>query len=425
MDLLLARGQMGLSLAFHIIFAAVGIAMPVLMVASEAMWLKTRDRDYLTLAHRWAKGTAVLFAIGAVSGTVLSFELGLLFPKFMKHAGPIIGMPFSLEGFAFFTEAIFLGIYLYGWEKVAPRLHLAAGCVVAISGLASALFVTIANAWMNAPTGFRFENGNYVDIDPVAAMLSPYAANEIIHTSLASYVATALAVAGIHALGILRGHYPLFHQKALGLALWVALPCALVQPIVGHMAGQQVARYQPLKLAALEGLMHTQSQAPLSIGPLHIPGGLSLMAYDDADAVVQGLSDFPTSDWPHPIVRYCFLVMVILGTLQAAFAFVSLFQRWRKKLWPEQRSWLWGILLLSPTGIIAMEAGWFVTEMGRQPWIIYGYMRTHDAVTPMPGLIVPFTLFSLLYLAMGLLVITILWRHIRSTLSHNRTGVLS
>src|SRR5215207_7624585 len=220
-DILAARSQMAMSLAFHIIFAAIGIAMPLLMVIAEWRFLRTRDEIYLTLAKRWAKGTAILFAVGAVSGTVLSFELGLLFPKFMGYAGAIIGMPFSLEGFAFFTEAIFLGIYLYGWERISPGKHLLAGAVVAASGAASGIFVVIANAWMNTPTGFRLEGGQLVDIDPLAAMMNPNAFAQVLHMILAAYAATGFAVAGIHAYMLRRDPANRFHRIALAIALTV------------------------------------------------------------------------------------------------------------------------------------------------------------------------------------------------------------
>ncbi len=203
-DLLAARSQMGTSLAFHIIFALVGIGMPALMVVAERRWLATGDEIYYELAQRWAKGTAILFAVGAVSGTVLSFELGLLWPGFMRFAGPIIGMPFSLEGFAFFMEAIFLGIYLYGWDRISPRAHLFAGVLVAVSGAVSGITVVIANAWMNTPTGFDLVNGVVTNVDPIAAMLNPAALSQTIHMTLAAYAATGFAVAGIHAFLLLK-----------------------------------------------------------------------------------------------------------------------------------------------------------------------------------------------------------------------------
>src|SRR3979490_3345654 len=218
-DLLAARSQMAMSLAFHIIFAAIGIALPLLMVIAEWRWLRTGDEVYLTLAKRWAKGAAILFAVGAVSGTVLSFELGLLWPSFMAFAGAIIGMPFSLEGFAFFTEAIFLGIYLYGWERVSPRAHLLAGVLVAVSGAASGIFVVIANAWMNTPTGFTLTNGAFTSIDPIAAMATPAAFPETLHMTLAPCAATGLGVAGIHAFLLLRNRTSAFNRAALTIGL--------------------------------------------------------------------------------------------------------------------------------------------------------------------------------------------------------------
>src|SRR5580704_15291371 len=221
-DFFFARSQMAMSLAFHIVFAAFGIGMPLLMVMAEGTYLRTRQPVYLELSKRWAKGTAILFAVGAVSGTVLSFELGLLWPGFMAKAGSIIGMPFSLEGFAFFTEAIFIGVYLYGRNRLSPLLHWLAGVVVAVSGILSGIFVVMANAWMNAPAGFNFTNGQFTEIDPVAAMLNRASFHEVLHMTLAAFVATGFAVAAVHAFFLLRNPTSLFHRSALGLALAVA-----------------------------------------------------------------------------------------------------------------------------------------------------------------------------------------------------------
>jgi cytochrome d ubiquinol oxidase subunit I len=417
LDASFARGQMAYSLGFHILFAAVGIAMPLLMVLAELRWLRTRDREYLELAHRWAKGTAVFFAVGAVSGTVLSFELGLLFPGFMHHAGAIVGMPFSLEGFAFFTEAIFLGIYLYGWERVPPRLHVAAGFVVAASGLASAVFVTIVNAWMNAPLGFRVEHGRLVDIDPLAAMASPFVPHEVLHTSLSAYMTTAFAVAAIHAWALLRPQ-PLrvaLHRKALALSLAMAIPAALAQPVVGHLAGQEVARHQPLKFAAMESVKLTQSRAPLHLGPFAIPGGLSFMAFNDPAAEVRGLDAFPIEDHPHPVVHGAFLGMVGLGTAAAAFAALTALLWIRRRSLPAHRRWLQAVVALGPAGALATELGWVVTEVGRQPWTVHGVLRTRDVITPVGGLWLPFVSFALIYALLGVVVGVSLWRQVRPT----------
>jgi cytochrome d ubiquinol oxidase subunit I len=410
-DVLFARGQMAMSLAFHIVFAAIGVAMPLLMVLAEWRFHRTRDPDYLSLAHRWAKGTAVLFAVGAVSGTVLSFELGLLFPTFMGHAGAVIGMPFSLEGFAFFTEAIFLGLYLYGWEKLGPRTHLFAGAVVAASGAASAAFVTIANAWMNAPRGFRVESGRFVDIDPIAAMGTPFAAHEIVHGTIAAYLATAAAVAAIHAVGLLRNPESTFHGKALGLALAVSIPTALVQPLTGHWAGHEIARGQPAKLAAIEQLQRTRSHAPLTVGPIEIPSALSILAGNSPEAVVTGLDDIPRRDRPPRLIRTFFQAMVLFGVLLAGHAVWSAWIRLRRH--GPSRRFLWATALVGPLGFFALEAGWVVTEVGRQPWIVYGVMRTADAVTPMRGLVAPFIAVSIVYLLLSAVVIEILRRQFR------------
>ncbi|HVQ16173.1 MAG TPA: cytochrome ubiquinol oxidase subunit I, partial [Vicinamibacterales bacterium] len=259
---------MALSLGFHIVFAEIGIAMPLLMVLAEWRWQRSGDPVYLQLAHRWAKGTAVLFAVGAVSGTVLSFELGLLWPEFMRLAGPVVGIPFSLEGFAFFTEAIFLGVYLYGWERVSPRAHLLAGLIVALSGAASALFVVIVNAWMNTPTGITVDAGRVVSVDPIAGMLNPSTFQQALHMLLAAYAATGIAVAGIHAAILLRRREVVFHRHAMMIALTIAIPSALLQPISGDISARAVAKWQPAKLAALESHFTTERGAPLHVGGL-------------------------------------------------------------------------------------------------------------------------------------------------------------
>ena len=428
-DLLAARTQMAMSLGFHIIFAEIGIAMPLLMVLAEWRWRRTGERAYLDLARRWAKGTAVLFAVGAVSGTVLSFELGLLWPGFMRYAGPLIGMPFSLEGFAFFLEAIFLGIYLYGWERVGPRAHLAAGVVVAASGAASAVFVILVNAWMNAPTGFTLDAaGNFATIDPVAAMRSPAAFQQALHMLLAAYAATGLAVAGVHAWMLLRGASREFHAKALTIALLVGVPAALLQPISGDVSARVVALTQPVKLAALEGQWDTERGAPLRIGgwpdaareetrwALEIPYGLSLLAFHDPDAEVRGLRSVPPADRPPvAIVHVAFQVMVGLGSAMALVSLWAAWTAWRRRAFAEQRMLLRALTIVAPFGFIATEAGWIVTEVGRQPWVVQGLMRTADAVTPMPGLVVPLVVFTLLYVGLGAIVVALMASLVRET----------
>lgn len=413
-DLLAARSQMAVSLAFHIVFAIIGIAMPVLMILAERRWQRTRDPVYLDLAKRWARGTAILFGVGAVSGTVLSFELGLLWPRFMELAGPLIGMPFSLEGFAFFTEAIFLGVYLYGWNKVSPRAHLTAGILVAVSGALSGIFVVIANAWMNTPTGYVIVDGVMRGVDPIAAMLTPAAFPQALHMTLAAYAATGLGVAGIHALLLLKNRTNVFNRAALAIGLLVGAPAAILQPISGDIAARYVAHRQPAKLAAIESVYETQAGAPLKVIPgVEIPYALSLLAFHDPRAVVMGLDSIPRDQWPNVgLVHFSFNVMVLLGTYMAV---VSVWAAWvalrRRELFTHRRL-LWALVIAAPCGFIATEAGWMVTELGRQPWTIYGILKTADAVTPMPGLIVPFTAITLLYCALGAIVGRLLYRQI-------------
>jgi len=422
---------MAMSLAFHIIFAAIGIAMPLLMIIAEWKWLRTKDEIYLTLAKRWAKGTAILFAVGAVSGTVLSFELGLLWPGFMGYAGSIIGMPFSLEGFAFFTEAIFLGIYLYGWQRVPPRAHLFAGAMVAVSGALSGIFVVIANAWMNAPAGFRLVDGKLVDIDPVAAMMNPAALPQTLHMTLAAYAATGFVVAGIHAFMLLRDPRNRFHKAALAIALGVGGVTAILQPLSGDLLAKTVAKTQPVKLAAFEGQFQTEQGAPLRVGgipdetasvtryAIEVPYALSMLAYGDPNATVKGLNDFRADERPPvAVVHIAFQVMVACGV---AMMLVALWGAWRyvrarrNEKWLESKWFLRLLVAAAPLGFIAIETGWVVTEVGRQPWIIYGVMRTSEAVTPMPGLVVPFITFTVLYVLLAIVTVWLLLRQVAAS----------
>lgn len=427
-DLLAARSQMAMSLAFHIIFSVIGIGLPLLMVIAEWRWMRTGDATYLDLAKRWSKGAAILFAVGAVSGTVLSFELGLLWPNFMRFAGPIIGMPFSLEGFAFFTEAIFLGIYLYGWDRISRGAHLFSGIVVALSGVLSGIFVVMANAWMNSPTGFDLVGGKAVDVRPFAAMANAAAFSQTLHMTLAAYAATGLGVAGVHAIMILRGNTAKFHRYALAIAVAVGAPASLLQPVSGDISARYVAQAQPVKLAAMEAHFTTQRGAPLHVGgwpdeekretrwAIRIPYGLSLLAFRDPDAEVRGLSDVPRDEWPPvAIVHVAFQIMVALGTCMALVSVLALWRWWRghgSDALTTSRLLLRGLALATPMGFIAIEAGWTVTEVGRQPWIVYGILRTADAVTPMPGLVVPFLVFTLLYVLLGVIVVYMLRQHI-------------
>ncbi|MDT0687624.1 cytochrome ubiquinol oxidase subunit I [Autumnicola psychrophila] len=420
-----ARLQMAFTLGFHIIFACIGMVMPFFMVIAHRKWLKTRNPLYLKLTKAWLKGVAIFFVTGAVSGTALSFELGMLWPEFMKHAGPIIGMPFSLEGAAFFVEAIALGFYLYGWNKLPEKFHWFTGIIIGISGVASGILVVSANGWMNAPSGFDYINGEFTNIDPVQAFLNPAWFTQALHMTLAAFVATSFAVAGLHAYQILRNNNPELHKQAFKIAISFGAVAAILQPLSGDLSAKDVAERQPVKLAAMEAHYETSKGVPLYIGgivdeekrevtnKLEIPNALSFLAFGDFDAEVKGLNDFPEDELPPvAIVHYAFQTMVGIGTLlmlAGLLYFISL----KKKSWMDSRKYWWFFMLLAPLGFIALEAGWVVTEVGRQPWIIYGIMRTEDAVTPMPGIKFSFYMYLMVYIILAFTVTWLMKRQIR------------
>ena len=424
-DFLAARLQMALSLGFHIIYACIGMVMPFFMAVSHYQWIKTKEPVYRNLTKAWSKGVAIFFATGAVSGTVLSFELGLLWPTFMKHAGPIFGMPFSLEGTAFFIEAIALGFFLYGWDRFNDWFHWFTGIVVGISGLASGILVVAANAWMNSPAGFDYVNGEYLNIDPMKAMFNDAWFSQALHMTLAAFAATGFAVAGVHAIMILQKKNVLFHSKAFKIAAIFAAVASILQPISGDFSAKDVARRQPAKLAAMEAHFHTQKSAPLIVGgipdmqrkkvnyAIELPGMLSFLAHGDFESEVKGLDTIPEKDQPPvPIVHYAFQVMVGCGVIMMLISLVF-FASLLKKRW-FYSSWIPKLFVIAlPLGFIAVEAGWTVTEVGRQPWIIQGIMRTADAVTPMPGIAWSFFLFALVYLSLSVAVIFLLYRQIK------------
>jgi cytochrome d ubiquinol oxidase subunit I len=418
-----ARAQMALSLGFHMVFAASGIALPVLMLMAEGFWLRTGRPHYRDLARKWGKATGLLFAIGAVSGTALSFELGLLWPRFMGLAGSIVGPAFALEGFAFFIEAIFLGLYLYGWDRLSPVVHWLTGIPVALSGLLSGVLVVAVNAWMQAPVGFAVDGaGRLTNIDPLATFRSPSWPHMAIHASLSCYIAVGFAVAGIYAAGLLRGRRDAYHRSGLRLAMVLATVAALLQPVSGDFSGRMVAQYQPAKLAAMEALFETRAGAPLVIGGIpdaesgevrlgiEIPYGLSLLAAHDPHAVVKGLNAFPADERPDVLwVHLAFQVMVGIGFLLLALGVWFWWARWRSP--SVERTWLLRALVAcAPLGFVALEAGWLVTELGRQPWTIYRILRTSEAVTPVVDVPSSFLMFAVLYLGLAAALIVLLLR---------------
>lgn len=426
-----ARWQMEVSLGFHMVFAAVGMAMPLMVLIAEGRWLRTGDPAALQLAKTWAKVTGLLFAIGAVSGTALSFELGLLWPRFMAFAGPLIGPAFALEGYAFFIEAIFLGLYLYGWDRLRPWAHWWAGVPVALSGAASGILVVSANAWMQGPVGFELgPDGLPTAVDPVAALFNPAWGLMAAHSTLSTYQAVGFAAAGVYAWALLRGRCPergAYNRLAIAIAMLVAIPAAIAQPVVGDLLARRAATAQPAKLAALEGQFTTERGAPLRIGgwpdpqaretrwAIEIPKGLSLLATEDVNGEVLGLEAFPRDQWPETrVVHPAFQVMVGAGFTMLA---VALWYGWAwgrgrrgGDHWSTRRQLLWALVLASPLGFLALEAGWIVTEVGRQPWIIYGVMRTAEAVTPAAEVGSSLLGFVALYLGLAVTLVVLLRR---------------
>lgn len=414
------RAQIGTSLSFHLFFAVLGVGLPLMMLAAEGMHLRTGDPVWRALARRWSKVFAVLFAVGAVSGTIISFELGLLWPRFMAYAGGIIGLPFSLEGAAFFVEAIFVGVYLYGWDRLAPRAHWLAGIPIALSAAASAFFIVTANAWMNVPRGFRIVHGRVTDVHPLAAMFNPAWATETSHMVLGAYLATAFGVAGVYAVGMLRGRRSAYHRKAIALAMTMAAILAPLQVGIGDLLGRTVAAHQPATLAAIEGVEHTERGAGLNVGGLPLPGHngtvlnvkvprlLSLLAFDQPNATVRGLDTFPKADRT-PLAgpaRLAFIGMVGIGTGLVVLGLWYWLRRRRGGPGPEDRVTLMSLAAAGPLAFLANELGWLVSEFGRQPWIVYGVFRTSSAITTAPGLGATFTAFTLVYV--GLTILTAL-----------------
>ncbi len=425
-DFIAARSQMALSLGFHIIFACVGMVMPIFMAISHYKYLKTGEELYKGLTKAWSKGVAILFATGAVSGTMLSFELGLLWPGFMQHAGPIFGMPFSLEGTAFFIEAIALGFFLYGWNRFNKWFHWATGVLVGISGLASGILVVAANAWMNSPAGFDYHDGVYSNIDPIKAMLNDAWFSQALHMVLAAFVATGFAVAGVHALMILRNKNTEFHRKAFFIAASCACVAALLQPISGDISAKDVAKRQPIKLAAMEAHFHTEPYSPFIIGgivdekhqkvdyAIKIPGMLSFLVHGNFETPVKGLNEFPKENLPPiAITHYAFQIMIGLGMLLCLISLIYIAAIWKKKNWLSAPWFLKLFVFAIPLGYIALEAGWVVTEVGRQPWIIYEIMRTKDAVTPMPGIVYSFYIFTAVFISLSSIVVFLLYRQMK------------
>jgi cytochrome d ubiquinol oxidase subunit I len=422
-DLLEARQMQALSLAVHIPIVCFGIAFPAMFLFVEGLYLRTGEPVYKALAKQWSKVALVLFAVGVVTGTILSFEFGLLWPEFTATFGDVFGVAFALEGISFFVEAIFIAIYVYGWDRMSPRAHFACGIPVALAGIAGAVSVIGVNAWMNSPDGFRVVDGRVVSPHPFDAMFNAHLAHEFFHMYLAGYVVAGFLVAAVYARAWMRGRRDRYHRTGLVVALTFAAVAVPVQGIVGDWAGRQVAESQPVKLAAFEGLAHTRRGAPFTLGGFYdedrgevrygieIPRLLSLLARHDPDARVAGLDSVPAGDRPPVnVVRFAFQAMALIGTLLGLLGAVYLLTWWRRRRLPRSVWFYRAVLAAGPLALVALIAGWTATEVGRQPWIVYETMRTRQAVTAAGGLKVGYVALVVVYAALAAAVVWLLRR---------------
>jgi len=432
--LLQARQMQALSFAVHIPLVCFGIAFPAMVLFVEWLYLRSGDPLYHTLAQRWSKVMVALFAVGVITGTILSFEMGLLWPNFTATFGSVFGLGFAIEGFSFFLEAIFIGIYVYGWGRLSPRWHFVSGIPVAIAGFTGSLMVISVNAWMNHPSGFRLLGGRAVDVHPLAALFgNSYLWHELVHMYVAGYIVAGFLVAAGYAFGRLRGRWRRYERTALAIPLTVAALASPVQVLVGDWNGRTVAKTQPVKLAAIEGLAKTTRGAPIHVlgwytgggvrFGIPIPHALSLLAFHRWNARVEGLDAVAPSDRP-PVnaVRYAFQTMVGIGTLLAVLGVVFLvICLWRRRL-PESPWFYRALVVAGPASVVALIAGWVTTEVGRQPWVVYDVMRTSQAVTGAGGLPVGYATLVIVYIGVAAGVAWILRRLARAPLAPAAAG---
>jgi cytochrome d ubiquinol oxidase subunit I len=424
--LLQARQMQALSFAVHIPLVCFGIAFPAFVLFAEALWLHTGDPVYRTVAKRWSKVMLALFAVGVVTGTILSFELGLLWPGFMATFGDVFGLGFTLEAFSFFVEAIFIAVYVYGWDRLSPRAHFLSGIPVVVAGFTGSLFVISVNAWMNSPSGFTLEGGRVTDVDPLAALFgNDYLWHELVHMYVAGYIVAGFLTAGVYAWGWLRGRRGRYERVALVVPLTVAALAAPVQIVVGDWAAREVAREQPAKLAALEGLYESEAGAAVHLlgwydgdevrYGIELPRLLSLLAFHDPDARVQGLAGVPADERPPVnVVRIAFQSMVAIGFALAAISLVYLVVWLRRRRLPRSPWFYRAVIAAGPLSVVALIAGWVTTEVGRQPWVVYGHMRTEDAVTGAGGIPVGYASLVVVYAGLIAAVVWILRRLARA-----------
>ena len=423
-----ARQMQALSFAAHIPLVCFGIAFPAIVLFVEWLHLRTGDPLYRILARRWSKVMLALFAVGVVTGTILSFELGLLWPNFTATYGDVFGLAFALEGFSFFLEAIFIAIYVYGWGRLSPRVHFAAGIPIVITGFTGSLTVIAVNGWMNHPTGFTLRDGRAVDVHPFEALFeNSYFWHELVHMYLAGYIVAGFVTASVYAWGALRGRWGRYERAALLVPLTVAALAAPAQLVVGDWAAREVAKEQPIKLAALEGLGETTRGAPEHVlgwyddgevkWGIKFPKLLSLLAYHDPNAEVQGLETVPPEDRPPVnVVRFSFQTMVGIGTFLAALGAFTIAVRLRYRRLPRSPWFYRALAAAGPLSLVALIAGWITTEVGRQPWVVYRSMRTSEAVTGASGVPVGYATLALVYAGLVVAVVWVLRRLSRAPL---------
>jgi cytochrome d ubiquinol oxidase subunit I len=422
-DLLEARYMQAMSLAVHIPIVCFGIAFPAMILFVEGLYLRTGDTTYKALAKRWSKVALIIFAVGVVTGTILSFEFGLLWPEFMASFGEVFGVAFGLEGVSFFIEAIFIAIYVYGWDRLSRRAHFLTGIPIVITGFTGSLMVIGVNGWMNHPQGFDVVNGRVVDPNPWDALFNNHLWHELVHMYLAGYIVAGFIVAGVYATAWLRGRRDRYHRTALVVTLSFAALAAPMQVVVGDWAGRTVAENQPVKLAAFEGLPKTTDGAPFTLGGVYDEGDdevkygiefpklLSLLAHHDPNARVEGLDIVPADDRPPVnVVRFAFQTMIGIGTGLALLGVVFLVTWLRRRRLPRS-PWFYRVVVAAgPLSVVALISGWITTEVGRQPWVVYEVMRTRQAVTSADGLEVGLVFLVLVYVGLAAAVVWLLRR---------------
>jgi cytochrome bd ubiquinol oxidase subunit I len=420
-ELLAARQQMALTLGFHILFAALGIAFPAYMLLANYRGLRRDDPDAMELARRWSKVAAVTFAVGAVTGTVLSFEFGLLWPEFTSRFGQVFGVAFAIEGIFFFLEAIFLAIYLFGWRRLSPWAHFWSGVPVAICGIGGAFSVVAVNSWMNQPQGFTLSRtGEVTNVEPLHVIFNPAVVYEVPHMLLAGYMFTGFAIASVYAVGMLRGRRDRRHRLGLLLPLTVALIATPIQFMVGDTAARSVAADQPVKFAAMECVQETHTHVTEYLGgrctSAGVKGGIGIPNFDSwlvgfsADTQVTGLDTVPESDRPpaNTMIHWAFDAMVGICCALLALGVWFAFVWWRRRDMPTTKWFLRAVAISGFAVALAIECGWIVTEVGRQPWIVSEVMKTEEAITGASGLWVSFAIVTVLYTLLGIATVMVL-----------------